>query len=258
MSSIRFFVLTIVIILATTSGALCGERILVVKFDCLGEAKNLSGPLADSLIANLNTLRVPVVSRDSWRSILNRKGYSESELNYDFVKLSGLAETAGAKGAVYGQVYKKDGLLILDTYYIEPGFKKPIDIDPMVGYTRNDILEMTWDLAVVLSKSDMIKPEVISTLPSDSSVIADERALITICFDEPMNPDCFGLEGEPKDMFFIYGDVNYDSENYCFEFQVHLYPGIEYRFWANGPGLKPFKDTAGNVAESYQWSIITN
>ena len=93
MSSIKIFVLTIVIMVTTTSGAFCGDRILVLEFDCRGKARNLSGPLADSLTANLGILDVPVVSRNAWTSLLGREGYSENDLNYNFARLSRLAES---------------------------------------------------------------------------------------------------------------------------------------------------------------------
>lgn len=257
MRHLGILALIIIAVLANTINGYSTGSIVVLKFDCQGDTKYLTDILADSLIANLKILQVPVVSRSVLEKAINGEGCSENDLNYSPSRLSRLVAPINATGAVYGQVYQKNGLIIMDTYYIEPGYEKPVDFDPMVGFSGEDILEMTWDLAVILSQSDKTRPKVISVSPSDNAVIPNDRTEITICFDEPMNPDCYFLKGEPEDMFFTYGEVEYDSKTNCFKFNVHLYPDMKYEFWVNGPGLKPFKDTTGNVAASYQWSLET-
>lgn len=245
------------LILIAALPVLGGEGVLIVKFDCQGPVAKLAGPLVDSLAANLKIQQVPVVSRDRWHSLLTKGGFLESDMNYNPMALAQSVKTLDARGAVYGQVYKKDGLLIMDAHYIEPGFDKPIDFDPMIGYIDDDVLDMAWDLAVHLARPDKSKPNVVAVEPTDSAVINGERMALKVYFDEPMNPDSYGLTGEPKDMFFTYGDVLYDQEANSFTFNVHLYPNLKYRLWVNGPGVKPFMDTTGNVANPYQWNIIT-
>ncbi len=253
----KHFRILVLIIIAFLTGAATGNSIIVLKFDCQGETRYLTNTLADSLTENLKVMQVPVVSRGVLESAIGKQGYSENDLNYNPARLSRLIAALNAQGAVYGQVYQKDGLIIMDTYYIEPDYEKPVDIDPMVGYSGDDILEMTWDLAVLLSHPDKTRPRVVSVSPPDSSIITDDRTDIVIRFSEPMNPDSYCLKGEPEDMFFTYGEVDYDPEMNSFKFNVHLYPEIKYRFWVNGPGVKPFKDTTGNVADSFNWSIET-
>ena len=233
------------------------QGILVVKFDCQGTIRGLGDALSDSLKANLKIQQIPAVPDSKWQALLDRNGYSENDMNYNPSILALFAKQLNAEGAVYGQVYEKNGLLIMDAYYIEPGFDKPIDFDPMIGNTNEDILEMTWDLALHLAHPDKVKPSVVKIEPGDSSAIDTERLAFKVYFDEPMNPDSYGLTGEPKDMFFTFGDVAYDPSDYSFTFNVHLYPQTAYRFWVNGPGLKPFMDTTGNVANDYEWSITT-
>jgi len=257
MRPLGILALIIIAVLANTISCYGTGSIIVLKFDCQGDARYLTNILADSLIANLKILQVPVVSRGVLERAIDREGYSENDLNYSPSRLSRLVAATNAQGAVYGQVYKKDGLIIMDTYYIEPDYEKPVDFDPMVGFSGDDILEMTWDLAVILSQPDKTRPKVISVSPADDAVISEDRMEITICFDEPMNPDSYCLKGEPEDMFFTYGEVEYDGKTNCFKFNVHLYPDMKYKFWVNGPGLKPFKDTTGNVALTYQWSLET-
>ena len=252
------YLCSLVMVLAViVSAAESGDEIVVVRFDCQGGMSWLSEPLADSLEANLRTLRVPRVSRSRWENTLAAGGYSESDINYNPPVLARLAQDLGAAGAVYGQVFQKNGLLIMDSYYIEAGETKPVDIDPMVGYVAGDLLEMTWDLALIISRPDKRPPAIVRVEPQDSTLVNQEYAEFKLFFDEPMNPDSYGLTGEPEDMFFSFGEVEYDPQEYSFKFNVHLYPGREYKFWVNGPSLKPFMDTTGNVAGSYQWRVIT-
>jgi len=249
--------LIITAIMASANSCYSTDGIIVLKFDCQGEIRYLTDTLADSLISNLSILQVPVVPRGALERAIDREGCSENDLNYNPSRLSRLVAAMNVRGAVYGQVYQKNGLIIMDTYYIEADYERPVDFDPMVGFSSDDILEMTWDLAVMLSQTDKTRPKVISVSPSDKAVVSNDRAEIMICFDEPMNPDCYCLKGEPEDMFFAYGEVEYNSKTNCFTFNVHLYPDTKYKFWINGPGLKPFKDTTGNVAASYRWSLET-
>ena len=257
MRPLGILALIIITVLANAISGYGTESIIVLKFDCQGETKYLTNILADSLIANLKIIQVPVVSRGVLERAIDREGCSENDLNYNPSRLSRLVAVTNAQGAVYGQVYQRNGLIIMDTYYIEADYEKPVDIDPMVGFSGDDILEMTWDLAVILSQPDKTRPKVTSVSPADNTVISDDRTEITVCFDEPMNPDCYCLKGEPEDMFFTYGEVKYDSKTNCFKFNVHLYSDMKYKFWVNGPGLKPFKDTSGNVAASYRWNLET-
>ncbi len=148
-------------------------------------------------------------------------------------------------------------MLILDAFYIEPDSEEPIDIPPMVGYENEDILDMTWELAVILSHEDKHPPNVVRVEPQDSTVLEDEYIEFALFFDEPMNTDSYGITGEPEDMFFPVGDYEYDSDENCFKVKMHLYPGKEYTFWINGEAEKPFMDTVGNVAETYEWRVIT-
>jgi hypothetical protein len=257
MSSLRLLLISIFLVIVMTLSASAGVGILVVKFDCQPPARSLTGPLADSITSNLKILEVPAVSRIRWESMLDRSGFRENDLNYNPPVLSRLTAELGAKGAVYGQVYSKNGLLIMDAYYIEPGAMKPVDIDPMIGYTAEDILAMTWELAVIISQDDKAAPKVVKIEPADSAEIENEYVEFRLYFDEPMNPDSYGITGEPKDMFFTFGDVEYFADDNCFKFNVHLYPGKDYKFFVNGPGFKPFMDISGNVARSFQWEIST-
>lgn len=252
-SLLSFF--TVVVLMFSAGKA--ADDILVVKFDCQGKARWMTNRLADSLEANLKALNVPIVARSRWESLLTGSGYRENDMNYNPPVLRRLVERLDAEGAVYGQVYKKDELLVMDAFYIEAGDVERIDIDPMVGYVAEDLLEMTWDLAVIISKPDKRPPAILKVEPSDSTVIEDEYAEFKLFFDEPMNPDSYGITGEPKDMFFTYGDVEYNPVEYSFRFNIHLYPGQEYKFRVNGPVIKPFMDTTGNVANSYLWHIFT-
>jgi len=258
MKPIEILTLIIITALIFSVSGYGADDIIVLRFDCQGDLKYLINALADSLTANLKILQVPVMTRSKLEIAIAREGCSENDLNYSPSKLSRLVVGLNAKGAVYGQVYQKDGLIIMDSYYIEANNDKPVYFDPMIGFSGDDILEMTWDLAVILSHDDKTCPQVVSVSPSDSALVSNDRAEITICFDEPMNPESYCLTGEPEDMYFPYGEVEYDPETYCFKFNVHLYPDMNYRFWVNGPGLKPFKDTTGNVAGSYNWSLKTD
>lgn len=257
MTSCWKFILVLVIIVATSACCFGGDTILVLQFDCQGKTRPITSTLEDSLKANLKLLDVPTVPRSKWRKLIQTSGYDENDLNYNPPLLGRLAEKLQADGAVYGQVYEKNGMLILDAYYIEAGGTKPFDIDPMIGYQNEDILEMTWSLAVIIAQEDKQPPRIIRVEPTDSTITNEQYIDFQLYFDEPMNPESFGLTGEPQDMFFEVGDYTYSDEDYCFKFKMHLYPGKQYKFQVNGPGAKPFMDVYGNVAETYEWQVIT-
>jgi hypothetical protein len=257
MKKYHLLILIAFAVLLPAVAAMAEGPILVVKFDCQPPLRYLTSPLADSLTANLKILQIPTVSRSKWESSLAGSGYRENDLNYNPPVLTRLIEKLHADGAVYGQVYTKDGLIIMDAFYLEAGSMIPVDIEPMIGNSGDDILEMTWDLAVIISHPDKKKPYVVKVEPADSADIKDDYIEMKVYFDEPMNPDSYGITGEPSDMFFTYGEVQYLPEEFCFKFNVHLYPGKDYKFWVNGPGIKPFMDDAGNVARTYQWRIST-
>ncbi len=257
MTSFTKLITTLAILLLVTAAGYCSDAILVLRFDCQGKASPLAKPLEDSLKANLRLLNIPTVQRSRWQSLIQSSGFKESDMNYNPPVLSRLVNKLGAKGAVYGQVYEKNGMLILDAYYIEPGAEKPIDIEPMVGYKYEDILDMTWELAVIVSQEDKRPPKVSRVEPSDSAVLEDQYIWFSLYFDEPMNPESFAITGEPEDMFFTVGDYVYNERENCFKVKMHLYPGKSYTFRVNGPGIKPFLDRYGNVAETFEWQVFT-
>jgi hypothetical protein len=254
---IRFLLSITLAAIIMTAIATAAQPVLVVKFDCQAPLRYLTDPLADSLVANLRTLQIPVVSRSTWETTLEKNGYRENDLNYNPPVLARMIGRVNACGAIYGQVYVKNGLTIMDAFYLESGSMQPIDIDPMIGYSGEDMLEMTWNLAVIISQPDKQKPQVIKVEPSDSAVVTDDYVEMKLYFNEPMNPDSYGLTGEPEGMFSTYGDVEYIPDDFCFKFNVHLYAGQDYKFWVNGSGVQPFMDSAGNVARSYRWHITT-
>jgi hypothetical protein len=233
------------------------DRILVVRFDSQDVSKHIADGLADSIVSNLKKIGVPVVSHDLWDKLLKERDYNESDINYNPTVLSGLLLPLAAKGAVYGQLYRKNEMFVIDCYYIEVGSNKSVDLEPMVGATEEDIYKLAEEIALILSRPDKKKPKVMAVVPPQGAIDVEQYTQINVFFDEPMNPHSYGLEGEPEDMFYAYGEVEYNPQNYCFTFNVHLYQGKAYRFRVNGPSLKPFKDTSGNVAQFFEWSFST-
>jgi len=233
------------------------EKVLILQFDCQGDLGRIADNLADSIAANLKILQVPMVERSAWESLLKRQNLREVDLNSDPLKLSSLLPTLGATGAVYGQAYPKNELFVMDCYFVEAGSKTPFEFEPMLGFGIEDLYDLTWNVALIISKPDKTRPEVVAVSPSANASGIEQYSEIKVVFNEPMNPDSYGLAGEPEDLFFAFDKVEYDSQGCSFTFSVHLYPNREYRFWINGPGLKPFMDTTGNVARQYQWSFKT-
>lgn len=251
------FLLAAVAIFLVAAHLSRAEEILVVRFDCEGDLARIAGNLSDSLKANLGVLQISTTPRSTWEGLLKKRNIRENDLDFDPGKLASLLPSLGATGAVFGQVYKKEEMLVMSCSYIAAGSTTPIEFEPMLGAGVEDLYDLTWNLAVILSKPDKIKPEVVSVTPPDMATGIDQYAEIKVAFNEPMNPDSYGLAGDPSDLFFTLDKVEYDPASYSFTFNVHLYPEREYEFWINGPGVKPFMDTTGNVARAYQWSFTT-
>lgn len=157
MKFVKIGALITAICLALTASASGFDRILVVRFDSQGVSKRIADGLADSIISNLKRIGVPVVSCDLWNKLLKERDYNESDMNYNPTVLSGLLLPLGAKGAVYGQLYRKSEMFIIDCYYIEVGSNKAVDFEPIVGATEEDVFKLAEEIALILSRPDKKK-----------------------------------------------------------------------------------------------------